>query len=375
VIVIHSLKIAFQPIPKVATTSLFNWLCEIVFDRAYEPEQNRRGRRQHIHSWFYRQRTELIESIDPGPGVLPTDYLTFCLTRDPVRRFISAYSNRVLHHGDLDLRGRVGERIDLYGLVARPEINFLVENLTEYMKLAPPIRHHARPMVDYTGRDVDVYDRILEIGDLDAFRHELMMHWADSGIAINGRPIPPMPRKQIGGPKLGFDVLSAESFSRLMDFYGEDYGTFSVLDAAETRASFEQSRVEHAERYSEQHEGRLSIKRRKPKGVILSRLLNRKRLATDATGTIERLRGAVLLEPGVGANYRLVIRDARGEVGVGWGMRSPAIARRFPDNPAAEQARFQTKNVRISRNRPAKLFLVDEAGHRDLLFSLSLKPR
>ena len=63
-VVIPKLKIAFQDIPKAGSSSLFLWLYELLFEKAYQPATTPRGHKIWIHGWFRSQQTDSIYNCD-----------------------------------------------------------------------------------------------------------------------------------------------------------------------------------------------------------------------------------------------------------------------------------------------------------------------
>lgn len=90
-------------------------------------------------------------------------------------------------------------------------------------------------------------------------------------------------------------------------------------------------------------------------------------------GIIESLSGTILLKPSITQKYRIVAQDAYGERPLRWGLPSPKMSAKSPDNPHAAQARFTANNLKIENNRPIKIYLEDDKRKRELVFNVQLK--
>lgn len=223
-IVCHPLRIVFQDVPKAGSTSLLTWLYELAFGRPFEPVMNEViGRIMWIHEWFTTQKNDVIDNQPLNEFVRPEGYFVFGLTRDPIIRFLSAYRNRIMHFRELSPVHPDGRAAIQAGLVADPTLDFFVENLKSYQKLSRNIFHHTRPMVDFLGYELSRFDKIYDLGELELLRKSLIEHWKMNDLPVFHREIPLIPKVQVGGPKLGLDVLSPESFERLLNYYKNDY--------------------------------------------------------------------------------------------------------------------------------------------------------
>jgi len=81
----------------------------------------------------------------------------FCLVRDPVERFVSGYSNKVLHHK------------------AIPFVEFedFINNFDYLYGRYGVIRHHFLPQIHFIGNDPDYYDEIYNIKNIDSLLKKL----------------------------------------------------------------------------------------------------------------------------------------------------------------------------------------------------------
>lgn len=95
----------------------------------------------------------------------------FCVVRDPLRRLLSAYVNRVvelreLHNCRKILRGRVD-------LPRDPDPDFFFSHMADYMNASSSIRHHMLPSWLFLGPDLSRYDRVYRTSELGQFGRDL----------------------------------------------------------------------------------------------------------------------------------------------------------------------------------------------------------
>lgn len=123
----------------------------------------------------------------------------FCVVRDPVKRFLSAYGNRVVFHNDLNVD-------------RPPPLDEFVERLDEYRQV-PSIKRHFAPMHRFLGIWPGFYDRIFDISELAQLTEYCAQH---------GAPLT-IPHAQTGGPKIPGSELTAAIRNKVMSFYRRDY--------------------------------------------------------------------------------------------------------------------------------------------------------
>jgi hypothetical protein len=124
--------------------------------------------------------------------------IKFCIVRDPVDRFLSAYLNRIVHHGEMPF----------------VEFDDFVDNFYEkYYRFDKNIHHHFRPQVDFIGHSPSYYNRIFlfnEIPSVCEFLSEIM-----------GKQIK-LEHKQVtkGGEK---PIPTESQIDSIKSFYEDDY--------------------------------------------------------------------------------------------------------------------------------------------------------
>ncbi len=343
-IIIHPLKIAYQQAPKLGTTSLFLWLHEILDQFEFV----KTGPVPSPRQWFLTQNSDIVENVDLSAFNPPDDYFKFCVVRDPLKRFVSAYRNRVMGHGELNVTRKGVRRLLTGGLKASPEINILVENMDTYQDAVRTIRHHTLPMVSFLGRDPSIYTQIFDIRDMGKLRDSLIQHWKNSGIDIDLDSVPAIPHEQILGPKIGIEILNKQSVDTLLDYYKEDYQTFPMLSISSAVEEWNRLRTEAPATVQQ-----VKQIRNRCDGVIEARL--RKPIVADPdSGRLDELMGVVVLRQDISKRGRLLLQDAHGTTMLNW-RPSPKVALRHPGNPNAKNARFTANDVRIRAGKPVRI--------------------
>lgn len=139
-------------------------------------------------------------------------YRRFALLRDPVRRFLSGYSNRVLHYAELSVEN-AGRQLLSEGLAPDPDIATFVENYVGYLRCSKPLARHFLKQQKFIGDDASYYDRIFKLEQA-----EELTSFVNEACSTQAR----MPRLQTGGPKLDFFALDEDVQLRILDICRHD---------------------------------------------------------------------------------------------------------------------------------------------------------
>lgn len=215
-IICQNLNFFYVSIPKCGCTSLKYWIYNIEFNREFK-KYTKDDKRINIHN------CQEFKTI-PSSKILEEkqDYKVITIVRDPIERFLSAYSNRVIHHKQLSEQSIYKDQIAAAGLKFNPDINYFVENLESYQKCAKPIWHHTKPVINIIGSNLDLYTNIYRIREMNRIREDFL-HDSNSYSYLSNHTLPEIPRLQMGGPKLKLDVLQPSIFDKLLDYYAKDY--------------------------------------------------------------------------------------------------------------------------------------------------------
>lgn len=201
--------IGYQPIPKVACTSMKEAFFQLGMGHAFSVE--RAGGERHVHAFFERRMQDISQARRK-----------LLLLRDPIRRFLSGYGNRVIHHKELSRRYISGLRLErplnLATFPFDPTLEQFVENFELYRRI-PTIQHHFRPISEFVA-PLSCYDHVYPLEDLARVQADLS-EWT-------GQPVR-LPHAQQGGPKISVADVSKRTLHRLIDLYAQDYELLSPL--------------------------------------------------------------------------------------------------------------------------------------------------
>lgn len=200
-------ELVYIPIPKNACTSIKHALHEIEFCRRFDADLPAFSDYREHHD-YYNKRAHAFTSVSALRE--QKDSTRFALVRDPVRRLISCYRNRVVDLGDLRSSKRVLEQLDL---PTEPDINTFILNLEEYRGANKSIAHHSRLQSEFLGGTTAYLDRVFTMGDIPELVEMLRSY----------KPGLELRRRKTGGTKITLSDLSRKALRHAVDFYSADY--------------------------------------------------------------------------------------------------------------------------------------------------------
>ena len=201
----------YFPGPKLAATSMKLALLRHnrPFVYLYRILQSQSADEMAHHGTYWTMPFEMVpESLKSGRA--------FCIVRDPIDRFVSAYRNRILFWRDVE------QAPDLAGIPVAPPINEFVERIAEYFSNRH-IRHHFAPMTEFYGHNADFFDRLFHIEEINRIPAYL-------GLKLK------IPTEQTGGPRMSRADLSSNSIRIRTDLYDADYSAFGRFFECPRRA-------------------------------------------------------------------------------------------------------------------------------------------
>lgn len=210
-IVIHPLKVCYQDAPKLGSTSIFDWFYRLLTGKEFVGGGG-------VHSVFWNQKINGIESVPIEKFNPPDDYYIFTISRDPVERLISAWRNRVMHYKELGI-SKVPE-ISKSLLRANPSINYFVSHLEEYRRISRSVAHHTEPMISWIGVNISVYDKVYDLSELSVVEQDLRSFWRCNGMVVYDYA---MRTLQTGGPRVGIEIFDQKAIEKTISFYRNDY--------------------------------------------------------------------------------------------------------------------------------------------------------
>jgi hypothetical protein len=147
--------------------------------------------------------------VDHAPLV---DFRRFALVRDPVKRFLSGYSNRVLHYRELSIEA-AGQDLLREGLPPDPDIGTFVENYVGYLRCSKNLARHFLRQQKFIGPDASHFERVFKLEDVDQ-----LVDFVNAACGAQAK----MPRLQTGGPKLDFFALNEDIQTQLLEICQHD---------------------------------------------------------------------------------------------------------------------------------------------------------
>lgn len=219
-------KLIYIPIPKNACTSIKHALHEIEFGKRFNADLPEFSDYREHHD-YYLKRRNAFTSVNTLRE--RTDCMRFALVRDPVKRLISCYRNRVVDLGDLD-----SSRANLkrYGLPVDPDLNTFALNLDTYRKANKSIEHHARPQAEFLDGAIDYLDRVFTLVDISELLDMLQKY----------KPGLELRQRKTGGTTRTLADLSPQALDAAISYYQQDYDLLAEFFTAEnTRKEYERA--------------------------------------------------------------------------------------------------------------------------------------
>lgn len=164
-------KAAYYHAPKCASRTVLGWVILIKHPDLIEKypevfEENRKEGHNDIELFlnkFAQQsltKIHLTRNWKKEVPVVESDY-RFCIIRDPIDRFISAFANRVLFFKKISLKS--GKPFDLETFISK--FDYIQENSLD-------ISVHFRPQYYYYG-DLDKFHHVYKMNELDKLKKRL----------------------------------------------------------------------------------------------------------------------------------------------------------------------------------------------------------
>lgn len=124
--------------------------------------------------------------------------IRFCIIRDPVKRFVSGYTNRILFHRDL----------------TPVPFDEFVSRFEEFRDAEILVAEHFKPQVDFIGTDPSYYTHVFNTDISMGLLFELFED-------VYNRPFPRL-RLQQGGNDIKVDVTDQQR-AKIQELFAEDY--------------------------------------------------------------------------------------------------------------------------------------------------------
>ncbi|MGB3508613.1 MAG: sulfotransferase family 2 domain-containing protein [Microcoleaceae cyanobacterium] len=137
--------------------------------------------------------------------------------REPVKRFLSAFSNIILFHRAVFEKHKLlttTQYLSIAKLGVNPDINWSIKNLELYSEMSLEWKVHIKPESTWMGNEIKGFERVFQVERLGELGKKLS---EITGFEVN------LPRLNTGGIKISLAELSEKSMKKLIDFYARDY--------------------------------------------------------------------------------------------------------------------------------------------------------
>lgn len=201
-------QIGYRFIPKSACTSIKQMIFELEFEKSFQSfkKENPEKKLKSAHAFFNRR----LNSIDGCP-------IKVIVIRDPIKRFLSAYGNRVHGHSELSKRHLKKKKkpIDLNAFPKfTPDLYTFIDHFDIYSTVKS-IHHHCKPVSEFLdGQNLSYFTHVIPMEEVEKVGTLLNGHY--------GKNIP-LPRSQTRGKKADVTELRVKDFDQLFEFYEKDY--------------------------------------------------------------------------------------------------------------------------------------------------------
>jgi hypothetical protein len=207
VIAVKAHKLAYMALPKAGCSSVKEALARLDPDVTVPPEND-----IDVHTWHALYPTRRFRRHRWRKYA---DHWRFCVVRDPLKRLLSVYTNRVLGFGDTyNSRKIKNGRPWLPDLPREPDPDTFFRNLDAYCLGSSSIKHHTVGAWLFLGPSLDGYNRV--------YRTEEMADLAwDLGL-LTRQPVT-MPRGNPSQTRLTLDDLKGETIDAIRPFLEQEY--------------------------------------------------------------------------------------------------------------------------------------------------------
>ncbi len=207
VIAVEAYKLAYMALPKAACSSVKEALARIDPDVELPPED-----KIDVHTWHDLYPTRRFR---PHRWEKMQGHWRFCVVRDPAKRLMSVYTNRVLQFEDTKNSIKLRDGRDwLPDLPREPDPDTFFLNLEAYSQASSSIKHHALGAWLFLGRDFDAYEKVYRTEELGQLAYDL---------SLLTRQTVTMPRRNTSETTLALEDLRGETIDAIRPFLDQEY--------------------------------------------------------------------------------------------------------------------------------------------------------
>ena len=164
--VFYHKDVSYVHAPKIGSRSIIGWFAILKDPTIYEKHPDyfvEVNTKDHVYTPIRRMQQECGEIRTP---------LSFVVSRDPVKRFVSAYKNRVVTHKEL----RDSKLID--PSKQYPEFDQFVDQFYQFRDESKSIEVHFKSLTFYYGSDRSIFTKVFRTENLTECRLFLQDHFS-----------------------------------------------------------------------------------------------------------------------------------------------------------------------------------------------------
>jgi hypothetical protein len=202
VVAIPAHGLAYWPVPKAGCSSVKAMIAQIDPDfeaRTQELETT------DLHKIYQTRQFKQFRFKEQENA------FRFTVLRDPIKRLMSVYTNRVIQQQDLINRRLTMERNNM---PVRPDPDTFYLKLKAYCKLSTRIHHHVKRSGYYCGYQLDKFNRVYRTEEMDELARDLS---EISGIRVETT------RRNASTMTLEFNDLRVKTRESLIPFLRREY--------------------------------------------------------------------------------------------------------------------------------------------------------
>ncbi|MCH2165095.1 MAG: sulfotransferase family protein [Marinovum sp.] len=171
-ITVKAHQIAYSPLPKAGCSTVKRMMATVDPTCDLPPQDT-----WDEHLW-HRLFPTIRYRADRFSKAL--GYWRICVVRDPLKRLLSVYTNRVVKFRDLHNSANM-KRPEYAHLSKDPDPDFFFSHLQEYRDASSVIKHHILPAELFLGPDLEAYDRVYRTEEMPQLAHDLQKR---TGVAV-----------------------------------------------------------------------------------------------------------------------------------------------------------------------------------------------
>ena len=210
-IALDQYQLVYKPVPKAACSSVKAGLA-LLDETVAVSMEDLAGNNKEIHRIYPTDRFRRRR------WMRYRDHFRFTVVRDPIKRLLSVYTNRVVAKNELYHSRKLRKVQDR--LPTHPDPDFFFQNLVAYMDHSSSIKHHALHSHHFTGRDLSLYSKVYRTSDLAELGADLS--------EIVGREVT-IPRFNSTDSPLKFEDLAPKTRLQLLYYLAPEYEHLGAL--------------------------------------------------------------------------------------------------------------------------------------------------